>query len=345
LPEHFVLKTTHGGGGGGVVICSDRTKFNKEHARQVLNRSLKGDIYRYYREWPYKNVPRRIIAEKFITNGYDDELTDYKFYCFNGEPRYCQVISDRHTKETIDFFDMDWNHQDFYGLNPKCGPAAKPAAKPHDFEEMKRIARALSKDTQFVRVDLYAVNENHYFGELTFYPASGMGVFTPDSADFNLGELLNLETELGGVFNILINSGRISVESLDSDLRDYKFYCFNGVPRICKVDFERYSKTGHKANFYDMDWQLQDVELNLYPADKSHIEKCPQNFSQMVELAAKLSKGYPFLRVDLYNLKGVLYFGELTFFPDSGFCKFIPEQWDEHLGEILSLNSVGGVNS
>jgi hypothetical protein len=93
---------------------------------------------------------------------------------------------------------MDWNHQDFYGLNPKCGPAAKPAAKPHDFEEMKRIARALSKDTQFVRVDLYAVNENHYFGELTFYPASGMGVFTPDSADFNLGELLNLETELGG---------------------------------------------------------------------------------------------------------------------------------------------------
>jgi hypothetical protein len=153
---------------------------------------------------------------------------------------------------------------------------------------------------------------------------------------------LNLETELGGVFNILINSGRISVESLDSDLRDYKFYCFNGVPRICKVDFERYSETGHKANFYDMDWQLQDVELNLYPADKSHIEKCPQNFSQMVELAAKLSKGYPFLRVDLYNLKGVLYFGELTFFPDSGFCKFIPEQWDEHFGEILSLNSVGG---
>lgn len=148
-------------------------------------------------------MPRRIIAEKFITNGYDEELTDYKFYCFNGEPRYCQVIADRRTKETIDFFDMDWNHQDFYGLNPKCGPMAKPAemtaTKPHDFDTMKRIARELAKDTKFVRVDMYAVNENHYFGELTFYPASGIGVFTPDSADFDLGKLLTLNGQMGWV--------------------------------------------------------------------------------------------------------------------------------------------------
>jgi hypothetical protein len=195
LPERFVLKTTHGGGGGGVVICKDRATFNKEKARAVINRSLKGDIYMLYREWPYKNVPRRIIAEKFITNGYDEELTDYKFYCFNGEPRYCQVIADRRTKETIDFFDMNWNHQGFYGLNPKCGPAAKPAAKPHGFATMQRIARELSKDTAFVRVDLYSVNESVYFGELTFYPASGIGVFTPDSADFDLGQLLSLPNE------------------------------------------------------------------------------------------------------------------------------------------------------
>lgn len=348
LPERFVLKTTHGGGGGGVVICKDRATFDKEKAQQIINRSMKGDIYLHYREWPYKNVPRRIIAEKFITNGYDEELTDYKFYCFNGEPRYCQVIADRRTKETIDFFDMDWNHQDFYGLNPKCGPAAKPAAKPQGFDTMKRIARELAKDTEFVRVDLYAVNENQYFGELTFYPASGIGVFTPDSADFDLGKLLILSGKNGGGYNVLIDNDLheiISIKPLDSDLRDYKFYCFNGVPRICKVDFERYSDTGHKANFYDMDWQLQDVELNFYPSDKTHIEPCPQNFAQMVELATRLSKGYPFLRVDLYNLNGVLYFGELTFFPDSGLCRFLPEQWDEHLGEILSLKSVGGVNS
>lgn len=100
-----------------------------------------------------------------------------------------------------------------------------------------------------------------------------------------------------GGYNMLIRSNLsnpISINPLDSDLRDYKFYCFNGVPRICKVDFERYSDTGHKANFYDMDWQLQDMELNFYPSDKTHIEKCPQNFAQMVELATQLQKGTRF---------------------------------------------------
>jgi hypothetical protein len=194
LPDCFVLKTTHGGGSGGVVICKDRTTFDREKALEVLNRSLSDDIYLLYREWPYKNVPRRIIAEKFITNGDDNELTDYKFFCFNGEPRYCQVIADRHTKETIDFFDMDWNHQDFYGLNPKCGPAAKPAAKPHDFETMRHIAYELAKDTKFLRVDLYNVNGKIFFGELTFFPASGLGVFTPDSADIELGNMLDIDS-------------------------------------------------------------------------------------------------------------------------------------------------------
>jgi predicted RNA-binding protein YlxR (DUF448 family) len=192
LPERFVLKTTHGGGSGGVVICKDRAKFDKDKARKVLTRSMKSDIYLLYREWPYKNVPRRILAEQFITNGYEEELTDYKFFCFNGEPRYCQVIADRHTNETIDFFDMEWNHQDFYGLNPKCEPAAKPAAKPQAFEMMKNIARKLASDLPFIRVDLYTVNGAIYFGELTFYPASGLGVFTPDSVDYELGRMLHL---------------------------------------------------------------------------------------------------------------------------------------------------------
>jgi hypothetical protein len=347
LPNRFVLKTTHGGGGGGIVICKDKNNFDKENARIILENSLKHSDWKPYGEWPYKNVPRRIIAEKFISNGYDEELTDFKFYCFNGEPRYCQVIADRHTKETIDFYDMDWKHQGFYGLNPACEPAAKSMAKPAAFETMKEIARMLAKDTLFVRVDLYAVSDTNYFGELTFYPASGFGVFTPDSADFDLGQLLTLKGENRGGYNMLIDSN-ISISRIDDDLRDYKFYCFNGVPRVCKVDFGRFSEEGHKANFYDMDWNLLDVELNFYPSDKSHFEKCPSNFQQMVAFATQLSKGYSFLRVDLYNLNGVLFFGELTFFPDSGFCKFLPEQWDEKLGELLSIESTivgGGVNS
>jgi hypothetical protein len=331
LPERFVLKTTHGGGGGGVVICKDRATFDKEKAQQIINRSMKGDIYLHYREWPYKNVPRRIIAEKFITNGYDEELTDYKFYCFNGEPRYCQVIADRRTKETIDFFDMDWNHQDFYGLNPKCGPAAKPAAKPQGFDTMKRIARELAKDTEFVRVDLYAVNENQYFGELTFYPASGIGVFTPDSADFDLGKLLSLPIVGGGKWLIDSDLNRCAP---DEAIKDYKFFCFNGEPKFLKVDFGRFVE--HHANYYDLHWNLLPFgESGLLPVPE-HEEAMPQNFDEMVTVARKLSAGFPFLRVDLYNVAGKIYFGELTFFPASGMLPFVPDSADFEIGEFLN---------
>ncbi len=120
------------------------------------------------------------------------ELSDYKFFCFNGEPRYCQVIADRHTKETIDFFDMEWRHQEFYGLNPKCGNAFQPAAKPAALPQMIAIARRLAKDIPFLRVDLYYINGKVYFGEMTFFPASGMGVFTPEEWDEKLGSWITL---------------------------------------------------------------------------------------------------------------------------------------------------------
>ncbi len=116
------------------------------------------------------------------------ELSDYKFFCFNGVPKYCQVIADRRTKETIDFFDMEWNHQEFYGLNPKCGNAAKP----ENFEKMKSIAQKLSADIPFTRVDLYNINGKVYFGEITLYPASGLGCFTPDEWNLRLGNLIML---------------------------------------------------------------------------------------------------------------------------------------------------------
>lgn len=193
LPDQFVLKTTHGGGSNGVVVCTNKSKFNKEQAIAKLNKSLKSDIFLYFREWPYKNVPRRIIAETFMKDDnapLGSSLSDYKFYCFNGEPMYCQVIRDRNTKETIDFYDMDWNHQEFVGLNPVARNGLSPVARPEKLEVMKDICKKLAKDIPFVRVDLYIINESIYFGELTFYPASGFGVFTPSEWDAKLGELL-----------------------------------------------------------------------------------------------------------------------------------------------------------
>lgn len=201
LPQQFVLKTTHGGGGGGVVICKDKSTFNLKEAKKKIETSMRGDIYKGLREWPYKNVPRRIIAEKYMSPSkkpVPKDLPDYKFYCFDGEPKYCQVIRDRHTKETIDFYDMEWRHQEFVGLNPVARNGLTPVARPMNLEEMKKICYSLSKGHPFVRVDLYVIDDRSYFGELTFYPASGMGVFTSDNWNKILGNEIRLPQTIGG---------------------------------------------------------------------------------------------------------------------------------------------------
>lgn len=196
LPNQFVLKTTHGGGSGGVVICKDKDKFDKIEAFRKLQRSLNSDIYRDYREWPYKNVPKRIIAEKYmmesISQNEDSDLVDYKFYCFNGMPAYCQVIRDRNTKETIDFYDMEWNHMPFVGLNPVISNGLNPVIRPLHLKKMIEISRLLSKNIPFTRIDLYLIDDKIYFGEITFYPASGLGTFTPTEWNYILGEMLEL---------------------------------------------------------------------------------------------------------------------------------------------------------
>ncbi len=192
LPEKFVLKTTHGGGSCGVVICKDKNKLNRKKANNELNKSMSFTAGNSYREHPYMGVKKRIIAEKLIENKDGSEICDYKFYCFNGEPKYCQVIRDRQTKETIDFYDMDWCLMPFVGLNPKVNNGDTPAMRPYNLEEMKQVCRKLSKNIPFVRIDLYEVNKKIYFGEITFYPASGFGRFKPADWDYKLGELITI---------------------------------------------------------------------------------------------------------------------------------------------------------
>ena len=193
LPNQFVLKTTHGGGSTGVVICKNKSEFDKQEAIKKLNVSLKMDVYRLLKEWPYKNVRKRIIAEKYImpAEGLKD-LSDYKWYCFNGEPKFCQVIQERTSKETIDFFDTDWNHQEFVGLNPKAGQAVVPPIRPEPLDVQIQIASRLSHNIPFSRIDLYEVGNHVYFGEITFYPMSGLGSFKPIQYNDILGQMIVL---------------------------------------------------------------------------------------------------------------------------------------------------------
>lgn len=195
LPNQFVLKTTHGGGSTGVVICRDKTAFDKQNAIDKLNASLEMDIYKLFREWPYKNVPKRIIAEQYIEPPYDtNDLPDYKFFCFNGKPIFCQVISGRNATESIDFFDLQWNHQPFH--EPRIFPHATSMLMcPQHFEKMIELSRQLADDKPFSRIDFYDVNGQVLFGEITFFPTSGMGGFDPEEWDCKFGDLIELPTK------------------------------------------------------------------------------------------------------------------------------------------------------
>ena len=191
LPNKFVLKTTNGGG-GSVLVCKNKLTLDREASIKKLGMQLKQrSIYKTYREWPYKNVPPRIIAEKYMEDE-NGELNDYKFFCFNGKPQYCQVIRDRFTKETIDFYDLEWNHMPFVGLNPVVENGINPVEKPRCLKALIEACENLSKGIPFVRVDFFVINNQFYFGEMTFYPASGLGAFRPMEWNYRLGDLIKL---------------------------------------------------------------------------------------------------------------------------------------------------------
>lgn len=195
LPEKFVLKTTHGGGGSGVLLCKDKNSFDLKAAKRKFKKAIKKDFYKRYREWPYKNIRRRIIAEELLESADGHSLNDYKFYCFNGEPRYMLITSGRFEGGVcFDYFDMDFNPLPFSQGGPKSGLKFK---KPDTFDQMADLAKKLSKDIPHVRIDLYEHNGHVFFGEFTFFDSSGFKRFYPDEWDKIIGDWLVLpETKL-----------------------------------------------------------------------------------------------------------------------------------------------------
>lgn len=191
LPDKFVLKTTQGSHSS--FICRDKKDFDKEKAKKSFRIWMRSSPYEKFREWAYKGIKPRILAEQYLELKKGEDLVDYKFYCFNGKPLYCQVIKDRTTKETIDFFDKDWNHQEFLGLHTKVTHSKVTIECPINYGKMLEVAEVLSQDVPFLRVDLYNLGGKIYFGELTFYPAAGLGCFTPDKWNLKLGELIKLD--------------------------------------------------------------------------------------------------------------------------------------------------------
>ena len=191
LPNQFVLKCTHDS--GGIVICKDKSSFDREAAKAKLSTSLQRDYSRIAREWPYKDVPRRIIAEEYLSELGSNEILDYKMYCFHGKPKLTVVCSDRFSKTgtRMNFYDIDWKPMGIhFGHYP---PLSTEFPKPATYEEMKRLTAELSKDCPFLRVDFYEIKGRLYIGELTFFPGAGLEQFCPMTKDYELGEWLHLE--------------------------------------------------------------------------------------------------------------------------------------------------------
>jgi hypothetical protein len=191
LPNQFVLKCTHDS--GGLVICKDKSKLDINAARKKLNKCLARNYYWQTREMPYKNVKPRIIAEKYMADESETELKDYKFFCFDGKVRLCQVISDRLSNEKIDFYDTDWNRLvglvGLVGLSENVKNSDTEIIRPLNYNQMITNATKLSKNIPFVRIDQYKTKGGQiFFGEITFYPKSGMGNFKPDIWNYKLGE-------------------------------------------------------------------------------------------------------------------------------------------------------------
>ena len=188
LPNQFVLKCTHDS--GGLVICEDKTKLDINKSRKKINKSLKKRYFYEHREYPYKNVPPRIIAEKYMVDESGWQLKDYKIFCFNGEPKFIEVDYDRYVGHKLNVYDLEWNFIEFYMTSPN-DPNVK-IEKPKQLTEMLDLARKLSKGDIFVRVDFYSIGDKLYFGELTYHPGCGMIDFHPDEWDYKVGEWLEL---------------------------------------------------------------------------------------------------------------------------------------------------------
>lgn len=194
LPDRFVLKCTHDS--GGLVICRDKKALDIEAARRKIEKCLKRNYYDISREWPYKYVRPRIIAEKYMEDSLGKgDLTDYKLHFFSGECKAIMVGQNRFGPDGLenDYYTPDWEHYDF--TRGHSHNAKERSPRPAELDEMIRVGRRLAKDSPFVRVDLYLIDHRIYFGEITFFPASGYNLFHPDRWDKIYGDWIRLPVD------------------------------------------------------------------------------------------------------------------------------------------------------
>lgn len=336
LPNQFVLKGTHDG--GSLIIVRDKSKMDIEEAKKKLTKSLKTNYYWHGREWPYKNVKPRIIAEQYMEDDRTAELRDYKIFSFDGVMKALSIAANQQNEgeETkLDFFDIDFKHLDITNGHDN---ADFPPAKPERFEEMKHYTDVLSKHFPYLHIDFYEVNGQVYFGELTFSYWGAMVPFEPEKWDRTFGEWIKVPEINGEGYALIGEEYVIWLHQAEyhkpRSLNVYKILCFNGKPEIIQT-IQNDKQEDETIDYYDTNWKLLDLRQN-FPNSKVPLDR-PRNLQKMLAFAEKLSAGHPLLRVDVYEISGKIYFSEFTFFSDDGMASFDPAEWDERLGEKIFL--------
>lgn len=197
LPDQFVLKCNHNSG-LGMCICKDKSKLNIEQVKKELRKGLAQDYYLTGREWPYKDVPRKIICEKYMIDHSQEELKDYKVHNFNGIPKVILVCSERFSETGLreDFYDTNWEKIDL--KRPDHDSSYKAMDRPKELDKMLAFSEKLAEKHPFMRTDFYEVNGALYFGEITMYPASGFSKFEPEKWDNTFGNWIELPENVGG---------------------------------------------------------------------------------------------------------------------------------------------------
>lgn len=336
LPNQFVLKCNHDS--GSIVICRDKANFDKNKARKKLTKALKSDAFYWGREWPYKFVNRKILAEAYLYNDDAIELKENKDKTFSENGKSFLGSKERISESgfKVVFYDTDWKTMPFERYHSKQKLDMK---NPLNSEEVFDLAEKLAKDIPFERIDFYKVEGEGFFGEVVLVSNREREEFTPSKWDKTLGTWIKLP---GGV--VLIKENVIIHFPFGSsiDLTDYKFFCFNGIPKYCQVITGR--TKNEKIDFYDMEWNLQSfvglTSMNgLTPSitNSGFVFPQPDSFENMKTISEKLSAGIPFSRIDFYEVNKKLYFGEITLYPAAGFAVFSPDEWNYTLGELINL--------
>ena len=190
LPDRFVLKCTHDS--GSVEICKDKSSFDIEGARHRLSQAMKRNYYATYREWPYKYVKPRIIAEGYL-EGDGGDLKDYKVMCFNGEAKIIEVHENRFVEgkvHTQTFYDREWNIVPLTQVETVT--VDRPGERPRQLDEILRLSELIAKDMYHVRIDWYIEGDKIYFGEITFFDGSGFESFSTPEMERMLGDMIKL---------------------------------------------------------------------------------------------------------------------------------------------------------